>query len=397
MVLPRGAAACVELPDRLGARRARECGLVHVRRPMLRFALLFSLVARAARGAEDADGPSVAREDSLAHWLMSTEWHWNGWRNVKFHAPTRDRRFARFWAPTADCEAGLCAWTANGSAIRVKWGDAGYHTLRAVSAERLAGARDADGAPCEARLVGRFEEELFGLDLYGILEADPAAPADELRRQFRRLALRSHPDKRAGAGAGDAAAATPFLTLHGAYDVLSDAAERARYDDHLARTAAAAASDDAVALLDVPRFVSEVERRAPGTVYIVVFTMGPSSPCGPCHDLRPVVRASAELLKERGVRFGSVHCDVAHLQGLCAEELEGRRYYPLIKVFGSDRARSASIIELRQSELPAAAVLHVCAELLMLLDAPAPARDEAAVTAKTPPWGVYSSTPLGTD
>ena len=86
MVLPRGAAACVELPDRLGARSARECGLVHVRRPMLRFALLFSLVARAARGAEDADGPSVAREDSLAHWLMSTEWHWNGWRNVKFHA-----------------------------------------------------------------------------------------------------------------------------------------------------------------------------------------------------------------------------------------------------------------------------------------------------------------------
>ena len=102
-------------------------------------------------------------------------------------------------------------------------------------------------------------------------------------------------------------------------------------------------------------------------MYIVVFTMGPSSPCGPCHDLRPVVRASAELLKERGVRFGS------------------------------DRARSASIIELRQSELPAAAVLHVCAELLMLLDAPAPARDEAAVAAKTPPWGVYSSTPLGTD
>ena len=90
-------------------------------------------------------------------------------------------------------------------------------------------------------------------------------------------------------------------------------------------------------------------------------------------------------------------CLDPHLQGLCAEELEGRRYYPLIKVFGSDRARSASIIELRQSELPAAAVLHVCAELLMLLDAPAPARDEAAVAAKTPPWGVYSSTPLGTD
>jgi hypothetical protein len=52
--------------------------------------------------------------------------HWNGWRNgeglprvvrsaqlraVKFHAPTRHAAFAKFWAPTEDCEAGLCAWT----------------------------------------------------------------------------------------------------------------------------------------------------------------------------------------------------------------------------------------------------------------------------------------------
>ena len=146
---------------------------------------------------------------------------------------------------------------------------------------------------------------------------------------------------------------------------------------------------------DMPRFVSEVERRAPGSVYVVVFTMGPSSPCGPCHELRPVVRASAEALRGKGVRFGSVACDVAHLQGLCAQELEGRQYYPLIKVFGSDRSRSASIIELRQSELPAAAVLHVCTELLVLLDSPAAAPEDESAVAKRPPWGVYSSTPLG--
>ena len=99
--------------------------------------------------ASDGDG------DSQAGWLMSTEWHWNAWRNVKFHAPRRVEGgaagfAAKFWAPTADCEAGLCTWTVNGSEIRIRWGDAGWHTLVAVGRKELVGARD-EHQPVRAR------------------------------------------------------------------------------------------------------------------------------------------------------------------------------------------------------------------------------------------------------
>ena len=61
--------------------------------------------------------------------LMSTEWLWNSWRNVKFHAPRREQHSAKFWAPTEDCESGHCSWSANSSGIYIMWGDAGLHHL----------------------------------------------------------------------------------------------------------------------------------------------------------------------------------------------------------------------------------------------------------------------------
>ena len=92
-------------------------------------------------------------------------------------------------------------------------------------------------------------------------------------------------------------------------------------------------------------------------------------------------------------RVGTVHCDVEHPRGLCAEELAGRQYYPLIKVYGSDPSRAASVIELQRAELPAAAVLLICTELLALLASSAPPSSEEAA-AKTPPWGTYSTVPF---
>ena len=78
-----------------------------------------------------------------------------------------------------------------------------------------------------------------------------------------------------------------------------------------------------------------------------------------------------------------------------AEELAGRQYYPLIKVYGSDRSRAASVIELQRAELPAAAVLLICTELLALLASSAPPSSaEFAAAAKTPPWGTYSTVPF---
>jgi DnaJ-class molecular chaperone len=61
-------------------------------------------------------------------------------------------------------------------------------------------------------------------DYYALLGTTPSAGAAELRRAWRRLALRWHPDR-----AGHAATAT-FQLLSNAYEVLSDPLRRAAYD-----------------------------------------------------------------------------------------------------------------------------------------------------------------------
>jgi len=61
-------------------------------------------------------------------------------------------------------------------------------------------------------------------DYYALLGIAPAADAVELRRAWRRLAVRWHPDR-----AGHAATAS-FQRIQAAYAVLSDPAKRAAYD-----------------------------------------------------------------------------------------------------------------------------------------------------------------------
>ena len=61
-------------------------------------------------------------------------------------------------------------------------------------------------------------------DYHALLGVHPDADSDELRRAWRQLALRWHPDR-----AGDVAKAT-FQRLSAAYTVLSDPIARAAYD-----------------------------------------------------------------------------------------------------------------------------------------------------------------------
>lgn len=63
-------------------------------------------------------------------------------------------------------------------------------------------------------------------DHYAVLGVPPEAPVDEIKRAYRRLALASHPDRHPG----DVEAEERFRTISTAYAVLSDPAQRARYD-----------------------------------------------------------------------------------------------------------------------------------------------------------------------
>ncbi|XP_051187018.1 uncharacterized protein [Lolium perenne] len=67
------------------------------------------------------------------------------------------------------------------------------------------------------------------LDYYEILNVDRSATDDDLRRAYRRLAMRWHPDKNPE-GKSDAEA--KFKDITEAYNVLSDATKRAVYDQY---------------------------------------------------------------------------------------------------------------------------------------------------------------------
>ncbi|MEM9294673.1 MAG: molecular chaperone DnaJ [Planctomycetota bacterium] len=63
-------------------------------------------------------------------------------------------------------------------------------------------------------------------DYYEVLGVDKSADADTIKRAYRKLAMKHHPDR----NPGDAEAEKLFKEAAAAYEVLSDADKRARYD-----------------------------------------------------------------------------------------------------------------------------------------------------------------------
>ena len=63
-------------------------------------------------------------------------------------------------------------------------------------------------------------------DYYEVLGVDKGADADKLKKAYRKLAMKYHPDR----NPGDAAAEEKFKEAAEAYDVLSDEQKKARYD-----------------------------------------------------------------------------------------------------------------------------------------------------------------------
>lgn len=65
-------------------------------------------------------------------------------------------------------------------------------------------------------------------DYYEVLGVGRSASADEIKRSYRKLAMKYHPDR----NPGDAEAEARFKECAEAYEVLSDDGKRARYDAH---------------------------------------------------------------------------------------------------------------------------------------------------------------------
>ncbi len=65
-------------------------------------------------------------------------------------------------------------------------------------------------------------------DYYEVLSVSKTADGEEIKRAYRRLAMKYHPDRNAGPGLAEAEA--KFKECSEAYEVLSDPAKRQRYD-----------------------------------------------------------------------------------------------------------------------------------------------------------------------
>ena len=63
---------------------------------------------------------------------------------------------------------------------------------------------------------------------YEILEVTRTASGDEIKKSYRKLAIRYHPDK----NPGDKKAEEQFKELSEAYEILSDSEKRTVYDRH---------------------------------------------------------------------------------------------------------------------------------------------------------------------
>ena len=65
-------------------------------------------------------------------------------------------------------------------------------------------------------------------DFYEILGVTKSATADEIKKAYRKVAMQFHPDR----NPGDKEAEEKFKEAAGAYEILSDADKRAKYDRH---------------------------------------------------------------------------------------------------------------------------------------------------------------------
>ena len=131
-------------------------------------------------------------------------------------------------------------------------------------------------------------------DYYEILEVDRAASEEEIKKSYRKLALKYHPDR----NPGDKSAEEAFKEVGQAYEVLSDPQKRAAYDqyghaafDPRARAAGARAAGGFHDPFDLFREVF-----GGGSIFEEMFGGGRQDPTGPLRgdDLRYDLEISLE-------------------------------------------------------------------------------------------------------
>ncbi len=106
-------------------------------------------------------------------------------------------------------------------------------------------------------------------DYYKILQVNRSANRTDIKRAYRRMCLKTHPDL--FSGSEKKAAEERFIEIHEAYDVLSERQKRAAYDDHIRRygidafseAPAAAAAGEYDSLAKILKDIADMEMPPP--------------------------------------------------------------------------------------------------------------------------------------
>ena len=184
---------------------------------------------------------------NLLGYMEDTVWFWNDWRDVEF------RSGGKFFAPDADnCHDGeTCTWSVQGdNQVVINWGTAGKHTVTLDARRRRMDGARFDGDRCSgefrrrdaaagAKRHKKAREEMGTADgddgeddgtaLYAVLELDPEATESDIKKAFRKLSRKYHPDKQRGKDA-KAEAKAAFEKVREAYEVVGNPDKRILYD-----------------------------------------------------------------------------------------------------------------------------------------------------------------------
>jgi curved DNA-binding protein CbpA len=71
------------------------------------------------------------------------------------------------------------------------------------------------------------------LNLYEILEIENNASTEDIRKSYKRLSLKYHPDKQIKSKLSETEKSLQFIKIRDAYEILSDSAKRKKYDNEI--------------------------------------------------------------------------------------------------------------------------------------------------------------------